>query len=606
MKQRHRSSTITLHHGTSPTEATDEMHTHAGTDFVPMSLNGSDLSQVLPLIEDLLNRPIDSEEAFDRWLLDRSELDAALSEAAANLYISMTCDTADTAKADAYTRYIETVPPAIKPLAFRLDQRHVALVERFPRIDPARASRYAVLDRDTRAEVEIFREANVPIQTELEKLAQQYQTTIGAMTVVFDGQERTLPQMGVYQESTDRSVRESAWRTVAARRLIDADTIDSIYDQQVALRHQMARNAGCASFTEYAFKAMRRFDYTPDHCLDFHAACEEVVVPLVDELDEQRASLLGLPALRPWDLAVDPRGRQPLRPFNGGRELVAKSVACFHSLDPRLAEMLSSLGDGSEARGSEGGANFDLDSRKGKAPGGYQYNRDRSRIPFIFMNAAGLQRDAETMLHEAGHAFHSLLSRDEPLMRYREAPIEFAEVASMSMELLTQPHWGAFYPDEESRARAVRQHLQGVISILPWIATIDAFQHWVYANPSHSHDDRREAWLSLDDRFGRTISWAGLDETRATVWHRQPHPFSSPFYYIEYGIAQLGALQLWLHSIEKGPRDAVDAYIRAMSLGGSRPLPDLFAAAGLTFDFSPKTVTRLVERLARELEKLPA
>lgn len=577
----------------------------APTDFVPADLNGADLSLVTPLLQNLIDRPINSDADFDQWLLDRSELDAAMSEAAANLYISMTCDTADTAKAEAYTAYIETVPPAVKPLAFQLDRRHADLVARFPRTDPARAARYAVLDRDIRAEVALYRPENVPIQTDLEKLAQQYQTTIGAMTVTFDGQERTLPQMAVYQESTDRAVRESAWRTVVARRLKDADAIEAIFDQQIALRHKMALNAGCDSFTTYAFKAMRRFDYTPEHCFDFHAACEEVVVPLVDALDEERASLMGVDHLRPWDLAVDPKGRPPLRPFKGGRELVSKSVACFRALDPRLADMLSSLGDGSESRGSADGANFDLGNRKGKAPGGYQYNRDRSRIPFIFMNAAGLQRDAETMLHEAGHAFHSLLSREEPLMRYREAPIEFAEVASMSMELLTQPHWAAFYPDETDRGRAVRQHLQGVISMLPWIATVDAFQHWVYANPGHHLADREEAWLSLDDRFGRNISWQGLEEARASIWHRQPHPFCSPFYYIEYGIAQLGSLQLWLHSIEKGPRSAIDAYIRAMSLGGSRPLPELFAAAGLTFDFGPKAVSRLVERLARELEKLP-
>jgi oligoendopeptidase F len=575
------------------------------SDYVPASLDGADLERVVPLLNGLIERPIASEADFDRWLLDRSELDAALSEAAANLYISMTCDTADPAKAAAYTRYIETVPPTIKPLAFQLDRRHTELVDRFPRTDPARAARYQVLDRDIRAEVSLYRDENVPIQTSLEHLAQQYQTIIGAMTVQFDGQERTLPQMGAYQESTDRAVRERAWRAVAERRLQDADAIDQIYDEQIALRDRMAKNAGFPDYTGYAFRSMRRFDYTPAHCMDFHAACEEVVVPLVDAIDEKRASAMGISSLRPWDLAVDPKGRPPLKPFQGGRELVLKSVACFRALDPRLAEMLSSLGDGSESRGSADNANFDLDSRKGKAPGGYQYNRDRSRTPFIFMNAAGLQRDAETMLHEAGHAFHSLLSRHEPLMHYRAAPIEFAEVASMSMELLTQPHWAAFYPNEEDRARAVRQHLQGVISILPWIATIDAFQHWVYANPTHIRADREEAWLSLDDRFGRNVSWQGLEEARSVIWHRQPHPFSSPFYYIEYGIAQLGALGLWVHSIEKGTRSAIDAYISAMSLGGSRPLPDLFNAARLPFDFGPAAVERLVARVATELEKLP-
>lgn len=573
----------------------------APTDFVPAEFNGADFGVVEPLLRDLLERSVESEEDFERWLLDRSELDAALSETAADLYISMTCDTADPARARAYTDFIESVPPRVKPLSFRLDRRHVELAERFPRA----AARHEVINRAIRAEVALYRDENVPIQTELEKLSQRYQTVIGAMTVEFDGEERTLPQMAVYQEAGDRAVRESAWRAVSERRLRDANEIDGIYDEQVALRNRMARNAGFDSFTAYAFRAMHRFDYGPEDCFAFHRACEREVVPLVRRIDERRRAALGVDALRPWDLAVDPKGRGPLRPFKGGRELMSKTVDCFRMLDPRLAEMLAALGDGSEARGSADGANLDLDSRKGKAPGGYQYNRDRSRRPFIFMNAAGLQRDAETMLHEAGHAFHSTLSRDWPLMRDREAPIEFAEVASMSMELLTQPHWSAFYSSEEDRARAVRQHLENVISMLPWIATIDAFQHWVYGNPGHTRDERTWAWLDLDARLGRGVSWDGLERVRERVWHRQNHLFSSPFYYIEYGIAQLGALQLWLRSLEESPRAAVDAYVHAMTLGNTRPLPALFEAAGLRFDFGPETVKRLVERVDRELERLP-
>jgi oligoendopeptidase F len=287
---------------------------------------------------------------------------------------------------------------------------------------------------------------------------------------------------------------------------------------------------------------------------------------------------------------------------------MAKSVAVFDRLDPRLGRMLSSLGDGSEARGAENGASLDLDSRKGKAPGGYQYMRDRSRKPFIFMNAAGLQRDVSTMLHEAGHAFHSMLCDQEPLLPYRSSPIEFAEVASMSMELLTMPHWdapGAFYANPDELARARRQQIERSITLLPWIATIDAFQHWIYTNPDHSRDQRTAFWLSLDQRFGSAVSWQGLEAFRAAVWHRQGHLFGHPFYYIEYGIAQLGALQLWLVSLEKGEKHAVEAYLRGLSLGGSKPLPDLFAASGLKLDFGPDTIQRITDRVEAELDKLP-
>jgi oligoendopeptidase F len=289
-------------------------------------------------------------------------------------------------------------------------------------------------------------------------------------------------------------------------------------------------------------------------------------------------------------------------------DLVTKSRHVFQRLDPRLAAMFSSLGDGSNTKGAEGGACLDLDSRKGKAPGGYQSMRDRSRKAFIFMNAAGLQRDVETMVHEAGHAFHSMLCKEDPLVAYRHSPIEFAEVASMSMELLTMPYWqgaGSYYASQEDFLRAKRKQVEGSVSLLPWIATIDAFQHWIYTRPTHTRAERTAFWLGLDERFGHAVSWQGVEPPRASMWHRQMHLFSSPMYYIEYGIAQLGALGLWLRSLEDGEKTAIEAYIKALSLGGSKPLPELFKAAGLKFDFGEATIGRLVERVEKELEKLP-
>jgi oligoendopeptidase F len=578
----------------------------AQSAFVPENLDGTRWERIEPLGRALLERPVETRADLERWLADRSEWEAACSEAQANLYIAMTCHTEDEEKQSAFTRYIETIPPRLKPLVFELDRRQVEL---FARLRPDGA-RYGVLERATRAEVDLFRPQNVPIQTELAKLGQRYDQVAGAMTVTFEGREQTLPQMARYQEVTDRAVRESAWRAVAERRAADRGVIDELFDRMIALRHEMARNAGFEDFVGYAFRALHRFDYGPGECFEFHRACEQVVVPLMRRLESRRAALLGVDTLRPWDLSVDVRGRPPLRPFEGGRELMRKSVATFRRLDPRLAEMLSRLGDGSEARGAEGGACLDLDSRRGKAPGGYQYMRDRSRKPFIFMNAAGLQRDVVTMLHEAGHAFHSMLCEGEPLLAYRHAPIEFAEVASMSMELLTMPHWGpdgdeAFYRDEVDLARARRQQLERSVTLLPWIATIDAFQHWLYTHPRHTREERTAYWLELDRRFGSSCSWAGLETYREFQWQRQGHLFNHPFYYIEYGIAQLGALQLWLMSLERGEKAAVEAYLRGLSLGGSRPLPELFASAGLEFDFGPGAVRRIVERVERELERLP-
>ena len=574
------------------------------TSFVPAEIDATAWANIEPLFKALLERPVESAEQFERWLIDRSELDAACSEAEANLYISMTCDTNDQEAAGAFTKFIEEVSPKIKPASFELDKREAEL---FGKIQMPE-DRYLVLRRATKAAVEIFREENVPLQTELEKLTQQYQTVTGAMTVEFDGREQTMPQMGRYQESNDRAVREAAWRACAERRLEDKDAIDGVFDKQIALRQKVAANAGFTNYVGYAFKSMLRFDYGPEDCFAFHEAVEKAVVPFNNKRLEERRRDLGVETVRPWDVAVDQKGRDPLTPFDGGKDLVSKALSAFRGLDPRLAEMLGELGDGSEARGSRDGACFDLDSRKGKAPGGYQYMRDRIRMPFIFMNAAGLHRDVETMVHEAGHAFHSQLCRTDPLVGYRHAPIEFCEVASMSMELLTMNHWGGadgYYPDEADRARAARKQMQGSVSLLAWIATIDAFQHWIYTNPTHTREERTAFWLSLEERFGAGIDWTGLDDEHKWLWHRQPHLWGHPFYYIEYGIAQLGSLQLWLKSLEEGEAAAIDAYIRAMSLGGSRPLPELFEAAGLEFDFGEATVSRLVERVEAELAKLP-
>jgi oligoendopeptidase F len=576
----------------------------ATSEFVPADLDASKWANVEPLFEELGRREVDSAQAFEAWLLDRSELDAAMSEAGAIRYIDMTCDTGSEAKKKAYMDFVESVVPKIKPASFELDKKQAALAKTFDLGD-----RYAVINRDTIAAVDLFRPENIAIQTELTRLDTEYDTICGSMMVEFNGEEKTLPQMGKFQEANDRSVREAAWKAVAERRARDADAISAIFDQMVAKRDAMAKNAGFKDFVGYAFKSKNRFDYTPEHCFAFHDGIEKHVMPFVAKLDRERQSLLKVNSLRPWDLSVDPKGRSPLQPFEGGADLVTKTHRVFARLDPELAEMFASLGDGTNTKGAEGGASLDLDSRKGKAPGGYQYMRDRSRKAFIFMNAAGLHRDVETMVHEAGHAFHSMYCVSEPLAHYRHAPIEFCEVASMAMELLTMPFWDEYYPSKDDADRARRRQLEGSVGLLPWIATIDAFQHWIYTHPTHTRDERAKAWLDLEQRFGHQghrVDWSGIESHRPLIWQRQGHLFGSPFYYVEYGIAQLGALGLWLKSLEEGPKAALDAYKRGLSLGGSRPLPELFAASDLPFDFGPDTVGRLVERVEKEIAKLPA
>jgi oligoendopeptidase F len=380
---------------------------------------------------------------------------------------------------------------------------------------------------------------------------------------------------------------------VAARRLKDAGALDDIFDQMLALRHEIALAAGFANFRDYTFAAYERFDYTPEDCVRFHQAIEHHIVPLARELQRERARKLGVTPLRPWDLAVDPEQRPPLHPFRESSELLEKTHAIFAKLDPRLGDYFQVL------RRQQ---LVDLDNRKGKAPGGYQSTLSESRVPFIFMNAVGAHRDVETMLHEAGHAFHALAAREQPLHAYRSAPIEFCEVASMGMELLAAPHLPAFYSEAEAR-RARRAHLEGILQFFPWMATVDAFQHWIYLHPGHTREERRATWLGLMDRFGGLEDYAGFEANRAALWHRQLHIFEIPFYYVEYGIAQLGALQLWQAARRDLP-SALDHYLAGLKLGGSRPLPELFAASGLAFDFTDETIAPLMQGVQEELLKL--
>ncbi len=558
--------------------------------YLPERIDLGEWTAVQPYVQELLERPIGDVRALERWLLDVSELQACLAEERSRRYIAMTRDTADAAAERRYLQIVEEFLPRAKPWLHKLDERYVACRWR-EQLDPIR---YGVLDRAVRADVALFRSENVPLQTRAAVLSQQYQKITGAMTVRFRGRERTLPQMARYLEETDRALRQQAWEAVTARRLRERERLDEIFDELVQLRDRMARNADCADYREYAFRSYHRFDYGPEECLRFHEAVEREVMPLVRALAERRRERLGVGRLRPWDYAVDPSGRPPLRPFRRADELAAGVGRILRRIDQELAEQFA----GMVRRGE-----LDLDSRKGKAPGGYQSTLDEVRRPFIFMNAAGVHRDVETLLHESGHAFHALAARHDPLVAYRHAPIEFAEVASMTMELFADDLLEEFYSPADA-ARAKRRHLEGILTLLPWIAWVDAFQHWLYTNPRHDRRQRSEAWLALAERFEPPTDWCGHEQARAAAWQRQLHLFCYPFYYIEYGIAQLGALQIW-DAFRRDPAAAVRRYREALALGGSRPLPELFAAAGARFALDAATVAPLVESLREELAKLP-
>ena len=569
----------------------NDLPVHSARRFVPTTIDLGNWAEIEPLFDALEQRiqKIGSATDLERWLLDWSELSAALDEESSKRYIAMTCHTDNSDAEKAYLHFVENIEPSTKPRQFKLEQLYL---DNAARKDLPRR-RYDVFDKHTEVHVDLFRVENVPLETEEARLCQQYQKLTGSLTVQFRGEEKTLVQMGRYLEEPDRVLREEAWTLVAKRRLEEREKFEDIFDQLVRLREQIAKNAGFSNYRDYAFRARARFDYTPKDCYDFHEAIQREVMPLLRKLQAERKGLLKVSTLRPWDLAVDPQNLPPLRPFDEVETMVDRTQHIFDQLDPNLSQGFRLMG---KLR------LLDLANRKGKAPGGYQSTLSESRLPFIFMNAVGVQRDVETILHEAGHAFHALATRDEDLYAYRHAPIEFCEVASMSMELLGNEFIESFYNETDSR-RARRDHLEGIIEIFPWIATVDAFQHWIYTHPGHTREQRAAAWVELMERFGGDVDWSGFSDIRANLWHRQLHIFLHPFYYIEYGIAQLGALQVWANS-RRDLAAALRDYQRALKLGGSRPLPELFQTAGCQFDFSAATVKPLIELIRSELDKL--
>jgi len=558
--------------------------------FVPPGTNLAQWDEIAPLFVELERQAgqVQSGQQLEQWLVCWSELTSALDEESTRRYIAMTCHT-DNAEAEAaYLHFVERIEPQLKPRQFALAQRFVQHPHRRHLPQP----RYQVLDRDLQLQVELFRQENVALETEEARLCQQYQKLSGSLTVQFQGQEQTLIQMARYLEEPDRNVRRQAWELVANRRLQEADRFNDILDTLLALRQKIARNAGYPNYRDYAFRKLGRFDYVPADCESFHAAVEAAVMPALRQLHAERKAQLKVDRLQPWDLAVDPLGRERLRPFERVEDLLARTRAVFQQVDPELAAQFQSMEERSL---------LDLANRKGKAPGGYQSNLSEARLPFIFMNAVGLQRDVETLLHEAGHAFHALATQEEELHAYRNPPIEFCEVASMSMELLGNEFLEEFYPAADA-GRARQTHLESILALLPWIATVDAFQHWLYTHPDHSREQRTAAWRQLMDRFGGAVDWTGCEAARGQLWHRQLHIFLHPFYYVEYGIAQLGALQVWANW-KRDPGATLQQYRKGLGLGGSRPLPELFAAAGGRFDFSRATLVPLVQLVRDELNR---
>lgn len=559
--------------------------------YLPEDFSITDWQSLEPYFQELTGRPINSKQELQTWLQDMSELEAVVGEDAAWRQIRMTCDTENKELEKAFQFFVLEIQPKIQPYADKLNRK---LVEN-PFTKELNDKEYFTYLRNVKKSIDLFRELNIPLQAEVSVMAQQYAVISGKMTVEVEGKEYTLQQAAKFLENPNRSLREEVYRKIQDRRLLDKEQLNELFTKLLQKRHQIAVNAGFQNYRDYKFIDLGRFDYSKEECFQFHKAVKTHVLPLVDFVYDRKRQRLGLDSLRPWDVDAEPEGIKPLTPFQTGEELTSKTIECFRRMNPFFADCLVKM--------KEMGR-LDLDSRKGKAPGGYNCPLPETGAPFIFMNAAGQMHDVTTMVHEGGHAIHSFLAHNLPLTAFKEYPMEIAEVASMTMELFSMDYWDTFFDNQEDLRRAKEHQLERVLTIFPWIATIDRFQHWLYEHPDHSLEERAEQWRSiLNEYTSITLDVSGLEEYRRFGWQRQLHLYEVPFYYIEYGIAQLGAIGLW-KQFKEDKNKAVQNYMNALQLGGTRTLPELFAAAGLQFNFSPDYISELMLFVKDEMEAI--
>jgi len=558
--------------------------------FVSEELTVNSYNDVKKYFDELLNEVPTNIDEFKRWLLKNSELEAVLEEEMAWRYIKMTINTSDESAAKAYHIFVNEINPPIAEAGNLLNKK----LNDSPFKSSLQSEADKIYLQKVESAIKIFREENVDLLSKTQTIAQEYSKIIGSQLIRYNNKDLTAPQAAQFLKDPDRLIRKEVYELLHNRKKQDIDSLEQIFDDLVNLRHQIALNAGFDNYRDYKFVEMNRFDYTVKDCFDFHNAIEKFIVPIYKTIQEKKLNKFGFDHFKPYDLSADPDGNEPLKPFETGKELTEKTIEVFKKIDPYFADCIVTMNDM---------GHLDLESKKGKAPGGYNYPLYEIGIPFIFMNAAGSDRDVITMVHEGGHAIHSFLTKDLELTAYKSFPSEVAELASMSMELLSMKYWDVFYSDQKNLNRAKKEHLESILMVLPWIATIDCFQHWLYENPKHTRNQRKEKWLEISKRFGTGLTdWTGYEESRDFSWHKQLHLFEVPFYYIEYGFAQLGALGVWNNSLSD-EKKAIDNYKKGLSLGYTKDIKSIYKTSGVDFDFSAENIKSLAQNVLQYLEE---
>ena len=571
-------------------ESTIEIPTRPIRKFVPEDLVINSWDKIKSLFDNLVDREISTALELEQWMLDQSELSAVLEEDMAWRYIKMNIDTTDKELGERFSFWIKEISPNTAPYSHKLNLKLV----NSPYLKDLDQEKYRIYLRSVKKQIEIFREENIPLFTTMEEKQQEYGAISAKMSIEVDGEKLTMQKAALLLKSTDRAKREEIYNNISSRRLQDEKALDNLFDELIALRQKIAKNAGFDNYRDYMFAAMGRFDYTPKDCFNFHDAIAQEIVPIINSFEQTRKDKLGNVTYKPWDTAVDVDGFSPLKPFEGGTELTDLSIECFNRLRPYFGECLSTM---------KAMKHLDLESKNGKAPGGFMYPLYEIGVPFIYMNAVGSQRDLVTMVHEGGHAVHSFLSRDLSLTEFKSTPSEVAELASMAMELLSMDHWDVFYSDAADLKRAKLEQLEKALETLPWVASIDKFQHWIYTT-KHTAEQRKEKWLEISAELGnQIIDWEGNENVHANLWQKQLHLYEVPFYYIEYGMAQLGAIAMW-RSYKQLGEQGLDNYMNALKLGYTKSIGEIYEKAGIKFDFSASYIKELADFIKDELKKL--
>jgi oligoendopeptidase F len=554
-------------------------------------LNELNVESLKSELDSLLNVQIGSAEDLNTFLSDQKRLYEQVEEKMMKHYIAFQCQSDDEENKRKYEFDQQQIKPLYKKYQSLLDEK----VLESPFLSDLPDSEYGEFKKKLRVQFALFQEANLEIEKQEDALVNQYFEIAGSLTSIWEGEEVTLSELYAHASDPNRDKRQKAWEAIYTPILKEEEKVQKILDELIQLRVKKAENAGLPSFTDYMFKKYNRFDYTPEDCHQLAESIREHVLPLTLQLEKEHKKELDVEVYRPWDVTGVAASKKPLKPVDSAEELINKSAKVLGELHPSFGSLVHEMND----KGL-----LDLTSRKGKTQGGFCESLPETGLSFIFMNLSNTDSDLIVFMHEMGHGIHDMLKRDQEVYANKQIPMESAELASMSMELMTADRWNEFYKTEEELKRAKKEHLKSAVMLLPYIMVVDQFQHWLYKNPNHSWEERNKKFGEIKERYDATIvQWDGYEDWKEKNWLKILHIFEVPFYFIEYAIAQLGAIQLY-KQYKENPEKTIEKYIEALKLGSSKSLPEVYEAAGVKFDFSSTTIAELMEFVAKELDLL--